>query len=158
MRQGASAAAQLIAPCSDAAACAPLPRSSGRINTKGTAAFFPGVQVRGCQSPAARERPRGQAHHVNGRALVDPHPPCGGGGGSRAQLEDGSTYSTVHVEASVQVPAPGQGLWPAFWMMPAVQEYGNWPASGEVRAGARMRGCKCGASSRDSVLRPWVPG
>lgn len=26
----------------------------------------------------------------------------------------------------------GQGLWPAIWMMPAKEVYGNWPVSGEI--------------------------
>ncbi len=26
----------------------------------------------------------------------------------------------------------GQGLWPAFWMLPATNEYGGWAASGEI--------------------------
>ena len=31
------------------------------------------------------------------------------------------------IEASIKVPE-GQGLWPAFWMMPTEQEfYGEWP-------------------------------
>jgi hypothetical protein len=34
----------------------------------------------------------------------------------------------------VQLPAPGQGLWPAFWLLPSVNTYGDWPASGEVSA------------------------
>lgn len=35
------------------------------------------------------------------------------------------------IEASIKMPA-GQGLWPAFWMMPAENKYGGWPNSGEV--------------------------
>ncbi|KAL4855257.1 Protein DETOXIFICATION 1 [Chlorella vulgaris] len=65
--------------------------TSGRINTKASAGFYPGMS-----------------------------------------LDDGTTFSTVHVEASVQLPAPGQGLWPAFWLLPSVNTYGDWPASGEI--------------------------
>ena len=35
------------------------------------------------------------------------------------------------VEVRLKVP-PGQGLWPACWMMPTEQWYGIWPASGEM--------------------------
>ncbi len=36
------------------------------------------------------------------------------------------------IEASIKVPE-GQGLWPAFWMMPTEQEfYGEWPKCGEI--------------------------
>ena len=35
------------------------------------------------------------------------------------------------IEASMKIPC-GQGLWPAFWMMPATSEYGGWAASGEI--------------------------
>ncbi|MBR5535389.1 MAG: carbohydrate binding domain-containing protein, partial [Clostridia bacterium] len=34
-------------------------------------------------------------------------------------------------EARIKLPE-GQGLWPAFWMMPTDSEYGTWAASGEL--------------------------
>lgn len=34
-------------------------------------------------------------------------------------------------EARIKVPA-GQGLWPAFWMLPTASRYGTWAASGEI--------------------------
>ncbi|MCR2802585.1 carbohydrate binding domain-containing protein [Paenibacillus soyae] len=34
-------------------------------------------------------------------------------------------------EARMKLPA-GEGLWPAFWMMPEDSEYGAWAASGEI--------------------------
>ncbi len=34
-------------------------------------------------------------------------------------------------EVRAKVPA-GQGMWPAVWMMPADDEYGSWPLSGEI--------------------------
>ncbi|MFF2480161.1 carbohydrate binding domain-containing protein [Paenibacillus sp. NPDC058071] len=34
-------------------------------------------------------------------------------------------------EARMKLPE-GQGLWPAFWMMPADSEYGGWASSGEI--------------------------
>jgi len=34
-------------------------------------------------------------------------------------------------EASIKLPT-GQGLWPAFWMLPTDEVYGGWPQSGEI--------------------------
>lgn len=34
-------------------------------------------------------------------------------------------------EARMKLPG-GRGIWPAFWMMPAADTYGSWPASGEI--------------------------
>jgi len=39
------------------------------------------------------------------------------------------TYGKM--EASIKVPS-GQGIWPAFWMMPTNSTYGIWPSSGEI--------------------------
>lgn len=39
------------------------------------------------------------------------------------------TYGKM--EASIKLPE-GQGIWPAFWMMPTESVYGIWPASGEI--------------------------
>lgn len=33
--------------------------------------------------------------------------------------------------ARMKLP-PGQGTWPAFWMMPSSNKYGRWPLSGEI--------------------------
>ena len=34
-------------------------------------------------------------------------------------------------EASIKLPQ-GEGLWPAFWMLPTDELYGSWPQSGEI--------------------------
>ena len=39
------------------------------------------------------------------------------------------TYGKM--EARIKVPS-GQGIWPAFWMMPTNNTYGIWPSSGEI--------------------------
>lgn len=50
-------------------------------------------------------------------------------------------------EARMKLP-DGQGTWPAFWMMPANDSYGNWPLSGEidileaVNLGAKCEECE----------------
>ncbi|MFU7528995.1 family 16 glycosylhydrolase [Qipengyuania sp. ASV99] len=38
-------------------------------------------------------------------------------------------YGRIEVRAKVP---PGQGMWPAVWMMPADDDYGRWPLSGEI--------------------------
>ena len=35
------------------------------------------------------------------------------------------------MEARIKLPE-GQGIWPAFWMMPSENKYGTWPNSGEI--------------------------
>jgi beta-glucanase (GH16 family) len=35
------------------------------------------------------------------------------------------------IEARIQLPQ-GQGIWPAFWMLPTNSPYGTWPAGGEI--------------------------
>ena len=39
------------------------------------------------------------------------------------------TYGKVEVRAKLPV---GDWLWPAIWMLPTDEQYGNWPASGEI--------------------------
>ncbi len=38
-------------------------------------------------------------------------------------------YGKIEMRAKLPV---GQGMWPAFWMMPAKPVYGSWPRSGEI--------------------------
>lgn len=53
-------------------------------------------------------------------------------------------YGRIEVRAKVP---PGQGTWPAVWMMPADDVYGRWPLSGEidileaVNIGAKCKVC-----------------
>lgn len=53
-------------------------------------------------------------------------------------------YGRIEVRAKVP---PGQGTWPAVWMMPAGDAYGPWPLSGEidileaVNIGATCKAC-----------------
>lgn len=53
-------------------------------------------------------------------------------------------YGRIEVRAKVP---PGQGTWPAVWMMPADDAYGPWPLSGEidileaVNIGAKCTAC-----------------
>lgn len=47
------------------------------------------------------------------------------------QMPDGRKVQRVFVQARVQVPKGGAGLWSAVWMAP-VNASSNWPASGEI--------------------------
>ena len=40
-------------------------------------------------------------------------------------------FNSGRVEAKVKLPS-GQGIWPAFWMLPEDNVYGTWPVSGEI--------------------------
>lgn len=54
------------------------------------------------------------------------------------------TYGKV--ESKIKLPA-GDGIWPAFWMLPHDSEYGTWAASGEIdimEARGRLPGEVCG--------------
>ncbi len=63
---------------------------------------------------------------------------------AREESINGSNYSSARIrsigkgdwtygkmEASIKLPE-GQGIWPAFWMMPTESAYGTWPNSGEI--------------------------
>jgi beta-glucanase (GH16 family) len=39
------------------------------------------------------------------------------------------TFGRIEMRAKLPV---GQGMWPAFWMLPSVTDYGFWPQSGEI--------------------------
>jgi beta-glucanase (GH16 family) len=43
--------------------------------------------------------------------------------------------AVVRIEAKIQLPAGGKGIWPAFWMLPKTTAYGVWPRSGEIDIG-----------------------
>jgi len=49
----------------------------------------------------------------------------------RIRSIDKGDWTYGKMEASIKVPS-GQGIWPAFWMMPTNSTYGIWPSSGEI--------------------------
>jgi len=63
---------------------------------------------------------------------------------AKREVKDGKNYTSGRIntkgkfsktygriEAAITLPQ-GQGLWPAFWMLPAQDKYGKWAASGEI--------------------------
>lgn len=50
-----------------------------------------------------------------------------------ARIRSKGRFSTRYgrIEARISLPV-GEGLWPAFWMMPEDNVYGGWPLSGEI--------------------------
>ncbi|SMC18343.1 Carbohydrate binding domain-containing protein [Andreprevotia lacus DSM 23236] len=48
-----------------------------------------------------------------------------------ARLHSKASWTFGRMEARLKLPY-GQGLWPAFWMMPQDSVYGGWAASGEI--------------------------
>ena len=63
---------------------------------------------------------------------------------ARREAQDGKNYTSARIntrdrfafrygriEARMRLPG-GQGLWPAFWLLPQDNAYGSWAASGEI--------------------------
>jgi beta-glucanase (GH16 family) len=50
---------------------------------------------------------------------------------ARINTRDRFAFRYGRIEASIRLPA-GQGIWPAFWMLPQGDAYGTWAASGEI--------------------------
>lgn len=64
-----------------------------------------------------------------------------------------SSWRYGRIEARARVPG-GQGVWPAIWMMPEAEAYGDWPKSGEIdiletiNLGAPCESCEGGRENR----------
>jgi beta-glucanase (GH16 family) len=50
---------------------------------------------------------------------------------ARIRTADSFSFKYGRVEVRAQLPA-GNWLWPAIWMLPRYNAYGNWPVSGEI--------------------------
>ena len=50
---------------------------------------------------------------------------------TRIKTQNKVRFTYGYVEAKIALPA-GNGMWPAFWMMPNNSVYGGWPHSGEI--------------------------
>lgn len=49
----------------------------------------------------------------------------------RVQTNGKRDFKYGRFEARIKLPT-GDGVWPAFWMLPSAQAYGSWPYSGEI--------------------------
>lgn len=50
---------------------------------------------------------------------------------ARIHTRDRFAFRYGRIEARIRLPG-GQGIWPAFWMLPQDDQYGGWAASGEI--------------------------
>lgn len=50
---------------------------------------------------------------------------------ARIRTKGLAAFRSGRIEARIKMPV-GQGLWPAFWMLPEDYSYGGWPLSGEI--------------------------
>jgi beta-glucanase (GH16 family) len=50
---------------------------------------------------------------------------------ARINTRDRFAFRYGRIEARIRLPG-GQGIWPAFWMLPQDSRYGTWAASGEI--------------------------
>lgn len=50
-----------------------------------------------------------------------------------ARIRTVNSFATKYGRVEVKAKLPkGDWLWPAIWMLPTYNEYGNWPSSGEI--------------------------
>ncbi len=66
---------------------------------------------------------------------------------ARISTRDRFAFRYGRIEARIRLPR-GQGLWPAFWLMPQDNVYGSWAASGEIDV---MEAVNLGASGGNTV-------
>ena len=66
---------------------------------------------------------------------------------ARINTRDRFALRYGRVEARIRLPG-GQGLWPAFWMLPQDNVYGGWAASGEIDI---MEAVNLGESGGNSI-------
>lgn len=66
---------------------------------------------------------------------------------ARINTRDRFAFRYGRIEARMRLPG-GQGLWPAFWLLPQDSSYGGWAASGEIDV---MEAINLGASGGNTV-------
>ncbi len=66
---------------------------------------------------------------------------------ARINTRDRFAFKYGRIEARIKLPG-GQGLWPAFWLLPQDDVYGTWAASGEIDV---MEAVNLGGSGGNTV-------
>jgi beta-glucanase (GH16 family) len=66
---------------------------------------------------------------------------------ARINTRDRFAFRYGRIEARIRLPG-GQGIWPAFWLLPQDDVYGTWAASGEIDL---MEAINLGASGGNTV-------
>ena len=66
---------------------------------------------------------------------------------ARINTRDRFAFKYGRIEARIRLPG-GQGLWPAFWLLPQDDQYGGWAASGEIDV---MEAVNLGAAGGNTV-------
>lgn len=66
---------------------------------------------------------------------------------ARINTRDRFAFRYGRIEARIRLPG-GQGIWPAFWLLPQDDVYGTWAASGEIDI---MEAINLGASGGNTV-------
>jgi beta-glucanase (GH16 family) len=78
---------------------------------------------------------------------------------ARLRTVNSFNFKYGRVEVRAQLPK-GDWIWPAIWMLPTYNEYGTWPASGEIdimeSRGNSGAACSIGSKSYGSTLH-WGP-
>ena len=67
---------------------------------------------------------------------------------ARINTRDRFAFRYGRIEARIRLPG-GQGLWPAFWLLPQDPTYGAWAASGEIDV---VEAVNLGASGGNTIL------
>ena len=66
---------------------------------------------------------------------------------ARISTRDRFAFRYGRIEARIRLPG-GQGIWPAFWLLPQDEAYGGWASSGEIDI---MEAVNLGASGGNTV-------
>ncbi len=91
------------------------------------------------------------AELINGVLRITARPESQGGydyTSARINTRDRIAFRYGRIEARMRLSG-GQGLWPAFWLLPQDSVYGTWAASGEIDV---MEAVNLGGSGGNSVV------
>ena len=73
-----------------------------------------------------------------------------------ARIRTAESFSFTYGKVEVRAKLPrGDWLWPAIWMLPTDNQYGDWPASGEIDI-MESRGNPCTLLSSRWIQYLWI--